>query len=327
MLEMQLEEVESRRVIAKSPCMQKALRQAIKVSTVDSTVLLVGESGVGKGLIADLVHKYSSRAEKPLMKINCGAIPESLVEAELFGYDKGAFTGAQAKGKPGYFELADGGILFLDEIAELPLTAQAKLLQLLQSKTYYPLGSAKPIVADVRVIAASNADLQAAVAARRFRDDLFYRLQVVPIRIPGLVERREDIFELADFFCAGAVERHHLPQLRLSPGARRALQAAEWPGHVRQLEHAVEVAAIRAAGERSAQVELAHIFPDAPAGAADHEVPHTFQEATRRFQATLVRQTLEESGWNVVEAARRLDIARSHLYNLINAFGIERGKK
>jgi Nif-specific regulatory protein len=176
------------------------------------------------------------------------------------------------------------------------------------------------------VIAASNADLQAAVVAKRFRDDLYYRLQVVPIRIPGLAERREDIAELAEYFCAEAVERHRLSQLRLSPGARRALQAAEWPGHVRQLEHAVEVASIRAAGEGASQVEAAHVFPDA-AGAGDREPPRTFQESTRRFQAKLVREILEESGWNVVEAARRLDIARSHLYNLINAFGIERTRK
>ncbi len=228
--------------------------------------------------------------------------------------------------RDGKLAAAEHGTLLLDEIAELPLAAQAKLLQLLQEKTYYPLGSSHPKRIDVRVIAASNADLQAAVAARRFRDDLYYRLQVVPIRIPGLDERRDDIPELADFFCAQAVERHHLPNVRPSPGARRALQSCEWPGHVRQLEHVVEVAAIRAAREGSFQVERVHVFPDATDVAADDDVegPHTFQQATRRYQAKLVRQTLEDSGWNVVEAARRLDIARSHLYNLINAFGIER---
>src|SRR5690348_3412672 len=176
---MQLEEVASRRVIAKSACMQRALRQAIKVSTVDSTVLVVGESGVGKGLIADLVHEHSSRADKPLVKINCGAIPESLVEAELFGYDKGAFTGAQAKGKPGYFELADGGILFLDEIAELPLSSQVKLLRFLEDGRVTRVGGTQGRKLDVRILAATHRDLQAMVDHGAFRLDLFYRLSVI----------------------------------------------------------------------------------------------------------------------------------------------------
>jgi DNA-binding NtrC family response regulator len=144
------------------------------------------------------------------------------------------------------------------------------------------------------------------------------------IRVPLLAERREDIPDLADHVCAQAIERHRLPQVRLSPGARRALQAAEWPGHVRQLEHVVEVATIRAAGEGALQVEVAHVFPDSSGVGEERASPRTFQDATRQFQAKLVRDALEDSGWNVVDAARRLDIARSHLYNLINAFGLER---
>ena len=175
----------------------------------------------------------------------------------------------------------------------------------------------------MRVIAATNTDLHAAMTARRFREDLFYRLEVLPVRVPSLVERREDIPELATHFCARACERHSLPRLTLSPGAVRALHAAPWPGNVRQLAHAVEAAVIRAAGEGAERVEAVHLFPD-PATAAPE--PPTFQEATRRFQGRLLRETLEENGWNVVETARRLDLARSYVYSLIRAFGLERQK-
>jgi Nif-specific regulatory protein len=319
-------EIRTSGVIGRSNALARVLREAALVAPLDVTVLLTGESGTGKSLFARLIHENSARRSGKLVELNCAAMPETLIESELFGAVPGAHSTASRRIE-GKVASAEHGTLLLDEIAELPLAAQAKLLQLLQSKTYYPLGSAKQVVADVRVIAASNADLQAAVAAHRLRDDLYYRIQVVPIRIPGLAERREDIYELADFFCAQAVERHRLPDVRLSPGARRALQAAEWPGHVRQLEHAVEAATIRAAGEGAVQVETTHVFPDAANGVEDREAPRTFQEGTRRYQAKLVRDTLEESGWNVVEAARRLDIARSHLYNLINAFGIERGRK
>src|SRR5262249_51880966 len=160
------------------------------------------------------------------------------------------------------------------------------------------------------------------VKEHRLREDLFYRLQVLPVRVPSLAERRDDIGELATHFCAAACRRHHLPHLTLSRGALRALEAAEWPGNVRQLAHAVRAAAIRASGEGAMQLERAHLFPDP--GIAERTERLTFQEATRRFQARLLRDTLEESGWSVVEAARRLDLARSHVYNLIRAFGLER---
>jgi Nif-specific regulatory protein len=219
---------------------------------------------------------------------------------------------------------ADRGTFFLDEIGALPLAAQAKLLQLLQSKQYYPLGAAKAVVADVRVIAATNTDLERAVAEHRFRDDLFYRLQVLPIRVPSLRERRADVRDLAAFFCANASRRYGLARLDLTPGAIRALETAEWPGNVRQLAHAVEAAVIRAAGSGAARVEANHVFPAAAGGDSVSEAGITFQEATRRYQATFLQKTLDACGWNVVEAARRLDVARSHVYNLIRAFGIER---
>jgi PAS domain S-box-containing protein len=234
MLEMQLEAVESRRVIARSPCMQKALRQAIKVAGVESTVLILGESGVGKGLIGDLIHKYSARAEKPLVKINCGAIPESLVEAELFGYEKGAFTGAQAKGKPGYFELADGGILFLDEIAELPLSSQVKLLRFLEDGHVMRVGGTESRRLDVRILAATHRDLQAMVDQGAFRLDLYYRLSVIPLAVPPLRERTECILPSLRHYVALFAERLGVRR-RFSRGAIDALLAHPWPGNVREL--------------------------------------------------------------------------------------------
>jgi Nif-specific regulatory protein len=317
-------ELRTTSLIGRSKALARVLREAALVAPLDVTVLLTGESGTGKSLLARVIHDNSPRCTGGFVELNCAAVPESLLESELFGAYAGSHSTA-ARRIEGKISSAERGTLLLDEIAELSLGAQAKLLQLLQSKTYYPLGSARPVVADVRVIAASNADLKAAVVERRFRDDLYYRLQVVPIRVPGLAERREDVAELADFFCTQAVDRHHLPQVRLSPGARRALQSTEWPGHVRQLANVVEVACIRAAAGGALQVETAHIFPDGPVEQLGTR--RTFQDATRLYQAQLVRDTLEESGWNVVEAARRLDIARSHLYNLINTFGIERSKK
>jgi Nif-specific regulatory protein len=252
-----------------------------------------------------------------------------LIESELFG----ALPGAHSTATPridGKVAAAEGGTLFLDEIGELTPSAQAKLLQLLQSHEYYPLGATKPVLADVRLIAATNTDLRQAVLDRRFREDLLYRIQVLPIRMPTLAERREDVATLASFFCGRACERYRLPRLELSPNAIRAAESTEWPGNVRELAHAVEAAVIRAAGEHAAQVERAHLFPNGngpTSAAAGHVDGLTFQAATRAFQADLLRQALEDNTWNVVETAKRLDLARSHVYNLIRAFGLERDKK
>jgi Nif-specific regulatory protein len=233
------------------------------------------------------------------------------VESELFGALPGAHSTATRRVE-GKVASAEGGTLMLDEIGELSLGAQAKLLQLLQSKEYFPLGANKAERADVRVIAATNTDLQQAVGERRFREDHFFRLQVLPIRMPSLAERREDIADLAAAFCLAASSRHGLSRLELSPGALRAAESAEWPGNVRQLENCIQAAVIRAAGEHAERVERQHIFPDAPAG-REPDTALTFQEATRRFQCDLLRRTLEDTQWNVVETARRLDLARSHI--------------
>jgi Nif-specific regulatory protein len=310
-------------VVGRSPALGAALRQLALVAPLEVSVLLTGDSGTGKSQFARVIHDSGPRRTGPFVEVNCAALPETLIESELFGALPGAHSTATRR-LDGKVAAAERGTLVLDEVGELPLPAQAKLLQLLQSRQYYPLGASKAVQADVRLIAATNADLQAAIGAHRFREDLFYRLEVLPIRVPSLAERREDVAELAAHFCRAACDRHRLPRLTVSPGAVRALEAAEWPGNVRQLAHAVEAAVIRAAGEKAERVERAHVFPDpgdAPAGVA-HAL--TFQEATRRFQAQLVREALEANGWNVMETARRLDLGRSHVYNLIRAFGLER---
>lgn len=312
-------------VIGSSAALAAVLREVGLVAPLDVNVLLTGESGTGKSQLARIIHDNSPRRSGPFVEVNCAALPEHLVESELFGALPGAHSTATRRIE-GKVAAAEHGTLVLDEVGDLPLPVQGKLLQLLQSRQYFPLGSAKAVQADVRVVAATNTDLQTAVSEKRFREDLFYRLQVLPIRVPSLGERRQDVAELGEHFATAACERHHLPRVGLSPDATRALQAGEWPGNVRQLEHTIEAAAIRAAGSGAERIERAHLFPDAPLAGGESGGSLTFQEATRRFQAKLLRQTLDEQGWNIVEAARRLDLARSHVYNLIRAFGLERGR-
>lgn len=234
-------------VIAKSPAMVKALKQARKVSEVDSTVLILGESGVGKGLVAQLIQGHSRRADKPLVRINCGAIPETLVEAELFGYDKGAFTGAVVS-KPGQLELAAGGTLFLDEVAELPLSSQVKLLRFMEDGVVTRLGSIRSRQVDVRILAATNRDLREAVAAGRFRADLFYRLSVIPLHIPALRDRKECLVPLIHFYLERYAVRSQTPK-RLTRAALDALVHYPYPGNVRELMNICERLVVMADAE------------------------------------------------------------------------------
>ena len=224
---------EGRQVIARAPSMVRAINQALKVSKTKSSVLVLGESGVGKGVIADLIHKNSDRADKPIIKLNCGAIPESLIESELFGYEKGAFTGALGS-KPGYFEMADGGLLFLDEIAELPPSSQVKLLRFLEDGELIRLGGTEPKRTDVRIIAATHRNLEQMVRQGKFRHDLYYRLNVIPIHVPAVRERKDCILPMIHYylkhFCEQTKEHKHLTQ-----AAAEALRQYDYPGNVREL--------------------------------------------------------------------------------------------
>jgi Nif-specific regulatory protein len=309
-------------LVGRSRALAAMLRDLSLVAPLDVSVLLTGESGTGKTLVAQMIHDNGPRAHHPFVEVNCAAFPDTLLESELFGALPGSHSTATHR-MPGKVEAAQGGTLFLDEVGALSKAAQAKLLQLIQARTYYPLGANRPVRADVRILAATNLDLDAAVAEGEFREDLLYRLRVLPLRVPALSERLEDIALLADHFCAAACERYGLPRLQPSARARRALEVAAWPGNVRQLAHALEAAAIRAAGEGATHVECQHVFPESHARVAPDENV-SFQEATRRFQKDLLEAALEENDWNVAETARRLDLSRSHFYNLVNAFGLRR---
>ena len=310
--------------IGRSQAIADLLRTVALVAPLDMGVLITGPTGTGKSEIARAIHRSSPRARGPLVEINCAAIPETLVESELFGALPGAASGITRK-VDGKVSAAEGGTLFLDEVAELPLSSQSKILQLLQSREFYRLGSSKSETADIRVIAASNRDLEQEVAEKRFREDLYFRLNVVPLRMPTLSERTEDIPPLAEFLLSQAVRKYRLPRLGLSPGALLNLAAAEWPGNVRELLNTVERAAVLAAGDAAESIEPRHLFPGM-ATEADSATPAglTFQEATRRFQHQLLASALDDTGWNVSEAARRLDLARSYLYDLIKAHGLQR---
>jgi Nif-specific regulatory protein len=309
-------------VVGHGAALADTLEQIALVAPLDVSVLLTGDTGTGKSLFARIIHDNSARARQPFVEINCAALPAQLVESELFGALPGAHSTATRRIE-GKVAAAARGTLLLDEIAELSPEVQAKLLSFVQSKRYYPLGATKPETADVRVIAATNTDLERAVAEGRFREDLFYRLQVLPVRVPSLAERREDVAELVSHFAHEACTRHGLPRVAPSPGALLAAETTAWPGNVRQLAHAVEAAAIRAVGEGAAQLEPRHLFPNAPRSAAADQ-PVTFHERTRRFQTEILREALDQHDWNVTEVARRLDLARTHVYNLIKAFGLSR---
>ncbi|MCE9571998.1 MAG: sigma-54-dependent Fis family transcriptional regulator [Deltaproteobacteria bacterium] len=307
-------------VVGRSRALARVLQDASLVAPLDVDVLITGPSGTGKSALAAAIVTNSARARGPFMAINCAAIPEHLIESELFGAERGAHSTATRR-MPGKVAAAEGGTLFLDEVGELSSGAQAKLLQLLQAREYHPLGATTAVRADVRVISATNADLRTKVAARQFRDDLYYRLHVLPIEMPGLAERRDDIPELVEHFCAEICKRHKLAAMTVARRTLAACREAPWPGNVRQLANAVEAAVIRARGEQSATVLEHHVFPEA-ARADDGELG--FQEATRRFQRRFVEEALARNDWNIAETARQLDLARSHLYNLINGFQLIR---
>ena len=309
------------RLVGTSRAMADALKQLAVASRVDATVLIDGESGTGKTEFARALHDSSGRASGPFVEVNCAALPETLFESELFGAEKGAHSTATRR-MTGKIDAARGGTLFLDEVGEIPLALQPKLLQFLQSRRFYRLGGDAPVDADVRVIAATNVDLARAVKERRFRDDLYYRLNVLAIHVPALRERTEDIGMLADRIATEA-SRAVARAVPLTYAARAALTASEWPGNVRQLASSIQRGLAFAIEEGADAIDVSHLFPDRPANEA---APVTWQDGLRHFQKQLLRDALDACDGNVSEAARRLGLARSHLHELLRSHGLGRAR-
>ncbi len=307
-------------IIGRSAAIEGLLIQARQVAPLDATVLIEGESGTGKELFAKLIHALSARARRPLLEVNCAALAEPLLESTLFGYEKGAFTGA-ARATAGYFEEANGGTLFLDEIADMSPRLQSSLLRVLQERNFVRLGSTKPRASDFRLICATNRSLEAEVKAGRFRADLFYRINVVVLRVPPLRERPEDIMPLALHFLDHYNRRFGKDVGTFTPEAFAALESAAWAGNVRELQHAVERAvAVKATGLVSA-ADLGLRAEGAPA-AAGRAPAATFREARDAFEREYFTGLLAAAGGNVSEAARRSGIARQNFYAHIKRLGI-----
>ncbi len=297
--------------VAESPAMKAALAAALQVAPTDATVLLLGESGTGKSQLARFIHWQGKRSAGPLVEVHCAALPETLLEGELFGYEKGAFTGATQR-KMGHLAAADGGTLFLDEIGEITAATQVKLLRFLQERSFVPLGSTEERRVDVRVVAATTRDLEAAVRAGSFREDFYYRLNVFAIRVPALRERPQDVIPIAERFLAG----RGLPGEKLSPEARERLAAHRWPGNVRELENALERALILA-GE--GEVGPEHLAPPAPGRRAAEVLGEGFD--LDAFERDLILAALERAGGNKAAAARLLGITRRRLYSRLESLG------
>lgn len=309
------------RLIGSSQALEKTLKQARAVAGTSATVLIVGENGTGKEMLARAIHEESQRARGPFIAVSCAALPESLIESELFGHEKGAFTSAH-HARQGRFELADGGTLFLDEIVELTPNVQVKLLRVLQERAFERVGGTKTLTVDIRLIAASNRDLETEVEAANFRRDLFYRLNVVPLVLPPLRERAEDIPGLAAHFAAKAAEKHGRATPQLQPALVDSLHEYEWPGNVRELENLMErlVLLDRAAtlGLEFLPEKMLKALP-APGVSSDK----TFEGAVTALKRRLIVTALEAENGNKVAAAKRLGISRSYLHRLISEFGIQ----
>jgi two-component system response regulator AtoC len=314
------------RLVGSSQAMEEVRHLIDRAGPTDSTVLVLGESGTGKELIAEAIHESSSRAGKPFVKLNCAAIPEALLESELFGHEKGAFTGAVAR-KPGKFEQANGGTLLLDEIGDMSLSTQAKILRALQERELQRLGGSQTIKVDVRILASTNKDLQRAVQAGTFRDDLYYRLNVVTIHVPPLRERRDEIHELADHFLADANRRMNRRPSRLAPDALGALMEYGWPGNVRELRNVIERAVVVNDAEVLELASLpAPIRPNGPtalAGRWDGLHDLTLDEKVAQLERAFVLEALAKSGGVQAAAARLLGITERSVWHLVKKHRIE----
>jgi two-component system NtrC family response regulator len=308
------------RLIGSSQALEKTLKQARAVADTSATVLLNGENGTGKEMLARAIHEESQRADGPFIAVSCAALPESLIESELFGHEKGAFTSA-THARAGRFELADGGTLFLDEIVELTPNVQVKLLRVLQERSFERVGGTKTLNVDIRLIAASNRDLETEVEGSKFRRDLFYRLNVIPLALPPLRDRQEDISGLAAHFAAKAAEKHKRPTPQLDPALIESLLEYDWPGNVRELENLMErLVLLDRAPSLGIEFLPEKMLRVVPTPGVPAET--TFEGAVAALKQQLIVDALKAENGNKVAAARRLGISRSYLHRLISEFGL-----
>jgi len=313
------------RIVGESIPMKALRQQLVLTAPTNGRVLIYGESGTGKELVARALHAQSLRAAQPFVEVNCAAIPEELIESELFGYVKGAFTGA-AEYKLGKFEKANGGTLFLDEVGDMSLRTQSKVLRVLDEQRFEPLGATRPIGVDVRVIAATNKNLEEAIARGNFREDLFFRLNVLPFYVPALRERVEDIPLLADYFLEEFAAAYGRRKKQLAPDALEILKNYPWPGNVRELKNLIERLVIMTPQER---IEARQLPPElfrgttrAPADSVAAAGAATLQEARARYEREFILRKLEENRWNISRTAAAINLERSHLYRKMRSLGI-----
>ncbi|HEY0025136.1 MAG TPA: sigma-54 dependent transcriptional regulator [Longimicrobium sp.] len=320
-------EIESRhQIVGRSFSLRQVLDRVEKVAPTDARVLVTGENGTGKELVARAIHRLSPRADKAFIEVNCAAIPSELIESELFGHMKGSFTGAH-EDRAGKFELADGGTLFLDEIGDMSLQAQAKVLRALQEGIVTRVGGAKPITVDVRVLAATNKDLEEEIKGGRFREDLYYRLNVIPLHVPPLRERREDISMLVRHFVESYSREANLRPKHISDDALDRMQRMDWPGNVRELRNTVERLLILASGASITADDVELLVGGKMKGGAlsgDLLGCATFAEFKEAAERAFIVQKLRENDWNVSETARILDMPRSNLYKKIERYELVR---
>jgi len=317
----ELEELLEFDIVAQSPVMKRIVEIARKVANFDTTVLITGESGVGKEVLARYIHGKSRRKDKPFVAVNCASIPESLLEAELFGYEKGAFTGAYTSRK-GLIEEANGGTLFLDEVGELPLSLQPKILRFLQEKELKPLGSTKVKKVNVRVICATNRNLEDLVKEGKFREDLYYRLNVIRIHIPPLRERKEDILPLALFFIKKLSKKYGIQEKKLSPSAVKELLSYEWKGNVRELENVIERTLLLTEGDT-----IEKIFLDVPFLERCESKKYTlkpYKQAKEEFERDYLKKLMEISEGNISKASRISGKTRAEIYRLLKKYGFKK---
>ena len=314
----------SREMLGVSPSLERIRSMIAKVAPTDARVLIQGENGSGKELAARLVHELSNRSSGPFVDVNCAAIPKDLLESELFGHEKGSFTGATER-REGKFEQADGGTLFLDEVGDMSLDAQAKVLRVIEEQRVQRVGGSEPIAVDVRLVAATNKDLKAAAEEGEFRDDLYYRLAVVPLEVPPLRDRKEDVSLLAQSFLEQFAKNMETKAPTLTDAARKWLERQRWPGNVRQLRNLMERSIILIDGNKLDVKDLESLSNPTSAGATDDlfKTAKTFEEFKRESERLFLQMRLQDNEWNVKRTAESLGMQRSNLYKKMERYGLK----